>query len=94
MRNGKALLSLIAAMLAAFAVACQGSHTAPPVEGSQEAAAPRPQAAPGSREEEVVAMTPLRRRIAERLVQSQQVVASRAGYCRLIQIGNVPWLCK
>ncbi len=47
---------------------------APPA-AAPAAAPPAPRPAAGAREEEVVRMTPLRRRIAERLVQSQQTAA-------------------
>lgn len=40
-----------------------------------DAAAPRPVTGANGREEDAVAMTPLRRRVAERLVQSQQTAA-------------------
>jgi 2-oxoglutarate dehydrogenase E2 component (dihydrolipoamide succinyltransferase) len=51
--------------------AAEAKPVAPPV-----APARAPSSGEGAREEEVVAMTPLRRRIAERLVQAQQQTAS------------------
>jgi 2-oxoglutarate dehydrogenase E2 component (dihydrolipoamide succinyltransferase) len=46
-----------------------------PAPAPAPAPPPRPSPASGEREEEVVAMTPIRRRIAERLVQAQQTAA-------------------
>jgi 2-oxoglutarate dehydrogenase E2 component (dihydrolipoamide succinyltransferase) len=43
--------------------------------GARPAAPPPPEPSGGDRGEEIVAMTPMRRRIAERLVQSQQTAA-------------------
>ncbi|MCO5168911.1 MAG: 2-oxoglutarate dehydrogenase complex dihydrolipoyllysine-residue succinyltransferase [Planctomycetes bacterium] len=48
---------------------------APPAPRAAPAKAPAPPRVAGAREEEVVPMTPLRRRIAERLVESQQTAA-------------------
>jgi 2-oxoglutarate dehydrogenase E2 component (dihydrolipoamide succinyltransferase) len=49
----------------------RAAKTAP----AARAPAPSPHAPAGDREEEVVAMTPMRRRIAERLVEAQQTAA-------------------
>lgn len=52
----------------------KAAPTPAPAAKAAPAKAPAPRVA-GAREEEVVAMTPLRRRIAERLVESQQTAA-------------------
>jgi 2-oxoglutarate dehydrogenase E2 component (dihydrolipoamide succinyltransferase) len=58
--------------------AAEGKTAAPAPAPAAKAAAPKAAPAPrpaGAREEEVVPMTPLRRRIAERLVESQSTAA-------------------
>jgi 2-oxoglutarate dehydrogenase E2 component (dihydrolipoamide succinyltransferase) len=51
------------------------AYPRPIATGRTETAAPQPRPRPGTREEKIVPMTPIRRRIAERLVQAQQTTA-------------------
>ncbi len=50
-------------------------HSTPPTAPTPQAPAPEPAPATGSRHEEAVRMTPLRRKVAARLVEAQQTAA-------------------